>query len=105
MGETYQIQVRASAFGARQLESVTWQSAHQAGPLAETADGWVGEWDLWAEGEGVVELAVTATDSEGESTTARVVVLVRNSGMAVEITEPAFDAEVAGTVDVVATVT
>lgn len=105
VGETYPIQVQASAFGARQLASVTWQSGQQAGTLAETGDGWVGEWDVWAEGEGVVELAVTATDDEGESTTARVVVLVRNSDLAVEITEPAFDAELAGTVDVVATVT
>src|SRR5690606_37560491 len=104
-GESYQIQVQASAFVARQLESVTWQSTHQAGTLTEAAGGWVGQWDLLAEGEGVVELAVTATDNEGESTTARVVVLVRNSGLAVEISEPAFDAELAGTVDVVATVT
>jgi mannan endo-1,4-beta-mannosidase len=106
-GEAYQIEVAASAFGARQLASVTWRSGHQQGALALDPDtgSWVGDWDIWAEGEGVVELAVTATDDGGESSTVRAVVLIRNSQLAVEITEPGFDADLAGTVEVVATVT
>jgi mannan endo-1,4-beta-mannosidase len=107
LGETYPIEVEAGAFGARQLESVTWASDTQQGTLTQDpATGtWTGDWDIWAEGEGVSGLAVTATDDEGESSTARVVVLVRNSGITVDITSPAFDAELAGQVDVVATVT
>jgi mannan endo-1,4-beta-mannosidase len=106
LGETYQIEVRASAFGARQLASVAWRSPTQQGTLSPTGDGtWTGAWDIWAEGEGVSELAVTVTDDEGESSTVRAPVLIRNSGLAVEITQPAFDAQLSGTVEVVATVT
>jgi mannan endo-1,4-beta-mannosidase len=105
LGETFTIEATASASGARQLESVTWATGTQSGELALAGDVWRGAWDVLAEPEGVVQLAVTATDNEGESTTATVVVLVRNSALEVEITEPAFDAEVSATAEVVATIT
>jgi hypothetical protein len=106
-GSTYRIEAQAAAAGDRQLASVTWRSGSQQGTLApDPATGnWVGDWDIWAEGEGVVELAVTATDDAGESNTARALVLVRNSALTVDITSPGFDAQIAGTVTVRATVT
>jgi mannan endo-1,4-beta-mannosidase len=106
-GEAYRIEVRASAFETRELASVSWRSASQQGTLAPDPDtgGWAGDWDIWAEGEGVVALAVTAADTEGESSTARTTVLVRNSELRVDITDPGFDAALAGTVEVVASVT
>jgi hypothetical protein len=104
-GEQYQIEVVAGASEGRELTGVTWRSGTQQGALADAGDTWVGDWDVWAEDEGVTELAVIATDDAGESTTARATVLVRNSRMSVEITSPGFDAEVTGEIEVTATVT
>jgi cellulose binding protein with CBM2 domain/cellulase (glycosyl hydrolase family 5) len=106
-GSSYRIEAQAAAAGDRQLASVTWRSGSQQGTLAPDPDtgNWVGDWDIWAEGEGVVELAVTATDDAGESITARAVVLVRNSALSVDITSPSFDEQIDGTVQVTATVT
>lgn len=104
-GEQYQIEVLAGAAGGgRELAEVTWHSGSQQGTLSAAGDGtWTGDWDVWAEEEGVTELAVTATDDAGESTTARATVLVRNSRMQVDIETPQFDEEVSGALTVTAT--
>lgn len=113
VGQGYQIEVEASAPGQRELTSVSWRSTDprgtpgQQGTLSQdpATGAWVGQWDLWAEDEGVAELRVTATDDQGESTTVSAPVLVNNSDLRVEIARPAFDAQVDGEVEVVATVT
>lgn len=103
--EGYRIEVLAGAAGGRELTSVTWRSERQQGTLAPAGGGtYAGDWDVWAEGEGVTELAITATDDAGESTTARARVLIRNSRMRVDIETPRFDDAVSGTLDVTATV-
>lgn len=105
-GEQYRIEVLAGAAAGRELTGVAWRSGAQQGTLSPAGDSgtWAGDWDVWAEGEGVTELAVTATDDAGESTTARATVLVRNSRIQVDIETPAFDQEVSGALDVTATV-
>jgi hypothetical protein len=105
-GGVFSLQTRISASPGRTIAGVTFATPKLSGALtpdAATGD-WTAPWDLWREGDGVVTVAVTATDSTGVSTTARTTVLVRDSQLTVRILQPTFDQQLAGRTQVVAMV-
>lgn len=105
-GQRFTILSRVAPSAGRTLTGVTFRTPRQSGTLtADPATGdWTAPWDLWREGDGVVTLSVTATDSSGATTTANSTLLVRDSQLAVAIHQPAFDTELHGRTRVVAQV-
>jgi len=105
-GSTYAITARVTPSAGRTITDVRFKSATQSGSLTlDPATGeWTAPWDIWREGDGVQSVQVTAVDSTGVSTTSRATALVRDSQLVVRITQPAFDQELQGRADVVATV-
>jgi hypothetical protein len=105
-GQPFTIRARVTPSVGRTIASVAFRSPRQSGSLSlDVATGtWTGAWNLWREGDGIATLQVTATDSTGVSTTASPTLRVRDSQLSVHISQPAFDAPLQGTSDVVATV-
>ena len=106
-GQAYAVSAQVCPAAGRTIASVRFQAQRQSGALAyDAATGlWIGQWDLWREGDGLRTLSVGATDSAGASASTSFSVLVKDSGLGVHIANPGFDQVLQGSVTVAAVIT